>query len=268
MSVASDIQEQIERSIAELPEKEYIRPSMTVDQFVAEFAGTISQAKVDREQLERSGFDWGKMILIQALYDNLLDACRDRTIALLNTPRVIADFDELMQLALNDRKVLKEVASAIILEANDPNLTRLVRGWLAGNGRNKLLTCNLNLVSLINDYPSVAAWIKPGGVLVDGDFLEQAGNRAVALLRMQGLILRNGKPENAAVDRQRSLLTLCIREQKMIKRFAHAAFIDNLEYYKQYYCSHVRRERDKRYASKKRAAALCSEEEHHLAAEV
>ncbi len=242
MAVAQEIQEQIERDITHLSETDYRRPSMKIDQFVMEFSGTILQLKLDREKLEQSGFNWERVALFEGLLDNLLDAIRDRTSAILCAPQARAAFNEQMQIAVDERKVLREVALAIIELTGDKDLKFLVRGWLKGNRKSSILMCNLHLVSLISEHPRIAACTRPGGIAVDAAYLEQAGARAVELLRMQGIVLREDKPEKVAVARQKRLITLCMAAQHEIKKAARVAFYDDLEYFRQHYCSKARRQ--------------------------
>ncbi len=69
------------------------------------------------------------------------------------------------------------------------------------------------------------------------------------LLRVQGIVLREDKPEKVAVDRQKRLITLCMAAQHEIRKAARVAFFDDLEYFRQHYCSKARRQYVKSNAS-------------------
>jgi hypothetical protein len=110
-----------------------------------------------------------------------------------------------------------------------------------GSGMIDDMTDSVGLTSFIAQHPEQAAQIRPAGQVIDAQFLEQAKNRAVGLLAARGFVLEHGVPQNAAVDRQNRLLTLCLNAQSDIKKFAYAAFCDDIEYYNRHYASEASR---------------------------
>lgn len=241
-----DIVKQIEKKVSLLTEKEFQRPSMTVNQFIEEMSGTLSQARTDREMLVKSGFDWKLMTEYQKCFEMMTEACCERTTALLDTPKAKKNFDQEMKTAKEERAFLKVVASSIVKYTDDESLRQSYREAVKGNSRIKVLVCNLDLVSMIGDYPRIAAQVRPGGRVADSKFLKSASDRAVRLLKTRGLVIRNGSPVNEAVNRKNSLITLCLRAQSKIKEAARTAFFNDLEYYRRHYCSPVRRARNKK----------------------
>ncbi len=251
MAVDPRMQDEVERRVAALSPREFQRPSMSIDDFIKEMGGTLGQACADRKRLEQSGFDWGQMPLYNALFENLLDACRDRSTALANTPAAKLLFDEQLKAALEDRAVLKEVASVIVKRTGDDHLKKTYLRIIRGNSRVKLLTSIEDLIAFVENYPQIVSQTRPGGIVIDRPFLDRAKARVEELLALKGIVINDGNPENRAVLRQNALITLCLSAQTAIKDAAHTAFFNDISYYRKSYCSEARRAKDRRLRDKK-----------------
>ncbi len=241
MGIATEIREAIEKRIAQTSPESIKRQALGLEQFLLEQSAILAQAKVDKVRLEAAGFDWGEMAIADGLFEYLALALRDRTTARLDTPEAKAEFDRKMKEAWRDRVVLKEVAAYIVKRCGSRDVEWKFQDAIKGKGRTKLLTGNLDLVSLMGQYPRWALEIRPEGRVADSQFLTEAAGRALELLKTKGMVIRNGSPLNAAVARQNILVHLCNNCKLMIKEYAHAAFISELDYYRQYYCSAARR---------------------------
>lgn len=157
-----------------------------------------------------------------------------------DSPEKRAKFDTQMAIAEMDRKRLGVVAAYVVEKSGDKKALRNYRYIAKGSGPIDTLTDNLGLSALVRQFPEMASQIKPGGQAVDAKYLDEATARAVELLAMSGYVMERGVPQNVAVDRQNRLLTLCMQAQSDIKKFAAAAFFDNIEYYNSNYASDIR----------------------------
>ena len=237
MAVASKMSAIIEKEIEALTRSDYRRPGTSMNKFIGEFSGLLAQAEEDRDMLVASGLDGELLPKYRALLEMLSLAYGDRLGTTPESPEQRVDFNEKMALAENDRRRLGVVGAHIAEKSNDPPARSSYRRIAKGSGSVDTLTDNLGLVTLIKEYPELAAEIKPGGVEITAAYMDEVVTRAVNLLQMRGIVVEKGVPRNEAVDRQNRLLTLCLNAQSHIKKYAYAAFFDNIEYYNSNYAS-------------------------------
>lgn len=242
MAISSELEKEIEKEAAGLRKKDYRRPSMTISKFLDEYGNNLAQAEKDNDALVAAGFNGSRMPKYRACFEMLSLAIGERIGAIPDTPEKRARFDEQMALAEKDRRMLAVVCSHIAERSSDKKAQQNYRMIAQGNSIIDTLTDNLALVALIKEFPQYAAEIKPGGVAVTKEYMEEAIKRAVDLLQMKGIVVEKGIPQNAAVDRQNRLLTLCVLAQADIRKFARAAFYDNSDYYIKNYASEIRRQ--------------------------
>jgi hypothetical protein len=208
-----------------------------MNKFIGEFSGNLAQADEDRDILVASGFDQELMPKFRGLLEMLSLAYGERLGTTPESPEKRVAFNEGMALAEKDRRRLGVVGAHIAEKSGDPMARRSYRLIAKGSGYIDTLTDNLGLVALIKKYPEEAAEIKPGGVEISAAYMDEVVARAVELLQMRGIVVEKGVPKNVTVDRQNRLLTLCLNAQSYIKKYAYAAFFDNIEYYNSNYAS-------------------------------
>jgi hypothetical protein len=242
MAISQELTREIEQELAALAKKDLRKPPMTIAKFLDEFGNNLGQAEKDNDPLVAAGFKNSRIPKYRAYFEMLSLAIGERIGAIADTPEKRAMFDEQMAIAEKDRKMMAVVASHIAEQSDDKKALHNYRVIAKGNSIIDTLTDILGLSALIKEYPQYASEIRPGGVAITGQFMDQAVERAVALLQMKGVVVEKGVPHNAAVDRQNRLLTLCIKAQADIRKFARAAFYDNSDYYNQNYASEARRQ--------------------------
>lgn len=235
MPVSQALQQQIELEISSLSENEMRRPSGSIKDFILEHGRILAQADRDRDALVCANFDWGVKATYNGAYETLLLARGARLGAKLRSPDARDDFDREMEIIRKDRIVLREAASYVVKNCGSRRTAIRYRAIPRGQGKTRTLTGCLDLIAIINEYPLLASRICPCGVKVNAAYLQEVAGRAFALLKMKGIIMVNGVPQNVNVTRQNRLIALCMKHQAVIKEYAHAAFADNLEYYRRYY---------------------------------
>ncbi|KMQ49473.1 hypothetical protein CHISP_3618 [Chitinispirillum alkaliphilum] len=244
--VAPFLQDDIEREIAALKESELRRPSMAINQFVDEYSAVLAQAYRDRSSLVNAGFDWSKMPRYDALFENLILSLGDSMCATSQTPEKI-EFDRLIVEAQRCRVILKEVGAYIVKNIKDKRVSRYYKRAATGIRQEKCLTSILDLVALIREYPEIASQIRPQGVTVDSAYLTGATRCALDLLQLKGEAEIKKVPQAIASERKKRLVTICMKAQKDIKKFAYAAFRKDLQYYYAFYTSSARQVQSLRY---------------------
>jgi hypothetical protein len=237
MSISKELNAIIEKEIAALNRSEYRRPGVSMNKFIGEFSGNLAQVEEDKDTLVASGFDWSLMPKYRGLLEVLSLAYGERLGTTPESPEQRVAFNEQMALAEKDRRRLGVVGAHIAEKSDDALARRNYRLIAKGSGAIDTLTDNLGLAALIKKYPKEAADIKPGGMEISDAYLDEVVTRAVDLLQMRGIVVEKGIPQNGAVDRQNRLLTLCLNAQSYIKKYAYAAFFDNMEYYDSNYAS-------------------------------
>ena len=142
----------------------------------------------------------------------------------------------------NDRKRLMVVAAFIAEMSSDKSAHRNYKEMVKGGGIVDTLCDNLAGVAMVGSYPELASQIKPGGFQVTASYCAEVSKRAIEMLKLKGFVVENGVPENITVDRQNRLITLCMDALTEIRRYARAAFFDDLDYYNSNYASAFRQE--------------------------
>ncbi|KMQ50424.1 hypothetical protein CHISP_2671 [Chitinispirillum alkaliphilum] len=195
-----------------------------------------------------AGYDWGKMARYEALFENLVISLSGSDTAEFRSAEKIR-FDRLVAEAQSCRVVLKEIGAYIVSKVKDRRISNYFNRITTGNGLNSCLVSTFDLIALVRKYPEHASQISPRGVAVDDRYLKDAARRAVELLQSKGEVEIETLPIHVKRLRQKKLITLCIKAQMDIKKFARAAFVKNYRYYNSNYSSSVRRVQNKKYGS-------------------
>lgn len=235
MSVTPELKQRIEADMAKLKPSEFRRPGKSIIKFTGEFSANLSQAEVDKPALITAKCDWNLLPYFLACFELLILALGERIGASPESSEELSSFQADMASAVRDRKILAVVASFIVRKSGDKNAANNYRKIQKGSGNIDRWIDILSFISMMREYPELASQINPGGQQIDEPYLEEAGNRAIKLLKMSGYVLENGVPRNVTVDRQNRLLTLCCNAQSYIKEYARAAFYDDMEYYNAHY---------------------------------
>ena len=241
MAVPEELKIVIENEAAALTKKQFRRPSMSINKFIGEFSALLAQADEDKEKLIVSGFNWSRMPLFTALFETLNLAYGERIGTMLEVPEKRALFDQNMALANSDRRRLGIVATHIVEKSKSRKAAQVYRYIAKGSGIVDTLTDNLGLVTLIREFAQIAFEIRPGGKEITPEYLDEVCSRALELLQLKGFVIEKGVPKNSAVDRQNRLLTLAMDAQSYIRKYAYAAFFEDIEYYNSNYASESRK---------------------------
>lgn len=237
MSISPELTKEIEKEISGLTKSDFRRPGGSINKFIGEFSSTLAQAAEDMDMLVKTGFDASRMPKYNALLEMFSMAYGERIGSVQDTPEKRVRFDAQMALAEKDRKMLGVVCAHIAEKSGSKKAQQNYRFINKGSGIIDTLTDNLGLAALVKEFPQLAAEIKPGAYEINAKYLEEVVSRAVELLQMKGIVVEQGVPQSVAVERQNRLLTLCLNAQSYIKKYAYAAYFDNMDYYNSNYAS-------------------------------
>jgi hypothetical protein len=241
MAITPELMEKIDKEMLALTEDDYRRPGTSINKFIDDLSGNLAQANFDLIALANAGFDASNMPYYNALLEMLSLVHAERRGIVTDTPEKRAYFDKQIVEAELDKKRLMVVAGHIVEMTGSKKLQRNYRVIAEGSGYVDMLNDVLALVSMVLGYPKYSSQIKPGGVEITDAYCKDASNRAVELLLLKGYVVEHGVPQNKSVDWQNRIVTLCLRAQSDIKKFANAAFFEKLDYYNSNYASDSRR---------------------------
>jgi hypothetical protein len=188
-------------------------------------------------KLVAAGFDWSLMEKFNGYFEELLLAHGDRTTSLPQSPEERKIYDTNLELALDERKVCRLIMEHIVESINDDKLKQIYNKIQNGSGVIDTLSDNISFTSIIPRYMELATQIRPGGKVVTVEYLEEAKKRAVMLLKMRGIVVENGVPKDDTVEYQNRIITLCVKALAYIRKFARAAFYNDIPHYNRYYVS-------------------------------
>ncbi len=236
-----NIQKQVDKEVDRLGDADLRRPAMSIKDFIEEHSKVLARVQIDKSCVEKAGFNWERFPVFVCQFENLVLVHGERTGTKLKSPQVLAAFNRDLEKVKSDRKLLKAVAGYVVKNSGSKRAAIKMRRIPRTNSKTALLTSCLDLISIIQEFPQLSRQIRPAGRELTSDNLQEISNRVLSLLKRKGVVVVNGIPQNALVARQNRLVTLCLRAQATIKEFASAAFIEDPEYYKKYYCSERRK---------------------------
>ncbi|KMQ50422.1 hypothetical protein CHISP_2669 [Chitinispirillum alkaliphilum] len=240
MGISPEMRSFIEEKITALTEADYQRIPMGIQDFFDEKSAVMAQVHKDKDALIAAGFDWDRMEEFEACFEMLLLAHGQRVVSIPDNPDERATYYSELAIAEDDRKVLRLVLDYIAQETNDRDVQRIYRMIQSGHGMVDTMVDNISFTKIISRYPELASQIRPGGRMVTPEYLEEVKRRSLTLLRMRGVVVRDGVPANEAVDYQNRIITLCVQALTYVRRFARAAFYNDLSYYNSNYASRRR----------------------------
>lgn len=238
MAVTPELAGQIEQELSGLQKSDIKRPGTSMNKFIDDFTTTLAQVEIDLEALVKAGFDASTLPRSRALLELLSLAYGERRGVTPEAAEKREYFDQQMTLATMDKKRLSVVCSHIAKNCGDKKTQQNYHAITLGSGIIDTLNDNLAMVAMIHENLQIASQVKPGGFTIDETYCNEVKERAVELLMLKGVVVNHGNPQNNIVDRQNRLLSLCMNVMSEIKRFAHAAFFDNLEYYSSNYSTY------------------------------
>ncbi|KMQ49474.1 hypothetical protein CHISP_3619 [Chitinispirillum alkaliphilum] len=241
MGISPEMRSIVEQKIAALTEADYIRIPSSIQDFFGEKSSMIAQVNKDKDALVAAGFNWDRMEEFEAYFEMLLIAHGERVVSIPESPEERATYYSDLAIAEDDRKVLRLVLDHIAQETDDREVQRIYRKIQSGNGMIDTMVDNIAFTKIIARYPQLASEIRPGGKIVSPEYLQEVKRRAINLLRMRGVVVKDGVPTNDAVDNQNRIITLCVQALNYIRRYARAAFYNDLAYYNSNYVTRRRR---------------------------
>jgi hypothetical protein len=242
MALSAELSAEIDKMIVGMKKSDYRRAGTGINDFINAYSSLLAQTEKDIPSLTGAGFDSSKMPRYQGYLELLLLTLGDRRGVAPNAEEKKVFFDQQLVLAELDKKRLMIVCSYIAEFSTDKAVRRSYKEIAKGSGIIDTLCDNLACVSMIRENPELASQIKPGGIEITEEYCAEVSKRAVELLMLKGFVVSQGVPENIMVDRQNRIITLCMDAISEIRRFAKAAFFDDLDYYNNNYASLFRQQ--------------------------
>lgn len=230
--ISPDVKRTIDEEAQALNPKDYRSTTLSAQGILRSYSGLMYQVKKDKVPLVESGFEWERMPKYEGYLTVLADVNAERVITVPSSPEEKKDFDRRMEAAEIVRRKLRMVVSHIIDVTDSDELRTAYRLIAEKSGQVDTLQDNRSYIGIIRRYPEIARELKPGGVEMTSDILDEIYKEADALLSVLGA---DDHPRNEAVDLQNRIITLCLNAQTYIKKYARAAFVDDPEYYNRYY---------------------------------
>lgn len=140
------------------------------------------------------------------------------------------------------KKKIMVVLRFMVIRTQDTNVKRSYKMIQKGYGDIDTLQDIIAGVSLIKSHSEYLSQVRPGGIEVTLDYLEESKKLALELVAMRGDVTAAADDTSVYVDRQNRLLTLCIKVQREIKLFADIAYYNDQDRYDRYYASDRLRE--------------------------
>lgn len=235
MAISPELEQAIEQDMKKLKSKDIRRPGSSINKFMNDLSVIKAQAEKDKPSLVNAGYNESSLIRTDALLILLSLTHGERRGTTPVSAEKRAFFDQQMPLANLDKKRLSIVCSHIAESCGNKKVLRNYRVILQGSSMIDTLNDNLAMVSLVRDYPGLASQVKPGGVAIDETYCNEVKTRAMELLSICGAVSNENNSTDTLIDRQNRLITLCINSINEIKKYAHAAFFEDPEYYNRHY---------------------------------
>ena len=234
MAPVIEFQQEIENEMAALAAADLRKAGCSGSRFTDIFGNILAQAGKDREYLVNAGMPAAKLDRYNACLVMLTYIYGTRHGATCNTERN-AYFREQMTQAIVDRKRLSVVAQHLLKSCTDNTIIKNIQRQSSSSSITAVLNANIAYVAFIKEHPKRASEIRPGGVTIDQAFLTAAHNRAADLLALKEMVVKKGTQPLSEVDSLNRIVTLCRNAMTDIKKFASAAFIDDISYLKKHY---------------------------------
>jgi len=236
MTIDPKMNEAIETEMASLQPGDYLKPGCAFDDYVRGYSRLLGQAEQDKALLVAAGFPYEEnMPRYSAYQEKLALEHGERVNAEAARSDAARQFAEGMPRAEADRKVLMAMARYVVATSDKPEPKKVYDMIRKGDSQVDTLNDNIALVGFVRAYAELAAEVRPGGITVDEPYLQRVESNALDLLRLRGQAMTATGDATLKVDRQNRILTLCIRAERDIKRFADAAFFDDTERYNRDY---------------------------------
>jgi hypothetical protein len=235
MAPSTESSAEVEKKMAELTKTEYERSGLTQKKFLDYFISINAQAVTDKVALINAGLNPSNIPLYLAMQEKLALSYGQRYGTINQNSEQKTYFDLQYPISEKEKKYMLLVARHIVERSGDIKVEKAYKQIVKGSGILDTLVDVITLKPLIMAYLLFASEIKPGGTVVDSDYITKAAERAIELLNMKGFVIEQGLPVNNNVDQLNRITTLCVRAIAEIKKFAEAAFIEDPEYLKENY---------------------------------
>jgi hypothetical protein len=231
MAISDALKKEIDNSMSNLSPADYRRPNSSILQFIDNWSTLLATTEKDIGFLEAAGLPSGRLEFYKALFEMMTLIFAQRHGAREESQDQKIFFDQEFRQVEIDRRRMMAVVSHIVDSTDDKLILREYKFITKGNSIVDSLNDVISLSSIIVANLSIAAEVRPGGLLIDSEYCKAATDRALTLLKIKGLVIEKGIPESKIVDQLNRILTLCVNAQREIKKFANLAFIDDPEHY-------------------------------------
>ncbi len=231
MAISDALKKEIDGMMSNLSPADYHRPNSSILQFIDNWSSLLAAIEKDLTFLEAAGLPSGRLEFYKALFEMLTLIFGQRHGAKTESQEQKIYFDQEFRQVETDRRRMMAVVSHIVDSTDDKTIKRDYKFITKGNNIIDSLNDVISFSTIIEANLSIAAEVRPGGMVIDSEYCKAATDRALTLLKIKGLVVEKGIPESKMVDQLNRILTLCINAQREIKKFANLAFIDDPEHY-------------------------------------
>lgn len=237
MAISEELKKLIEQELFGLQESQIVRSGLSFNDFSKDYSILLGQVNVDRVPLEQAGFDFTLM----AKYEAYLELLGIEHAKRVNAEGIQGPFkteaEKRLPKAVDDRKLLLVVIRHIVNVLNTNEARAMYKMIMKGSGEYDTFHDVAAGVGFVRSYMDIASQIRPGGKVINEEFLKDAEDNVLGLLKLRGAVYSEGSETSTQLDRLNCLVTLCILASRRIKTFAEAAFVYDQEYYNQKYAN-------------------------------
>ncbi len=223
--------------------KEIKEPGMGFDPFSGEYARYMAQMKIDKDALMIAAMKETLMEKFNAYYYVLTNEHALRLVTEGTGSPELIEFAEKYKFSTLYRDSLLSVLQFIMDEIENTAIKAAYRKIMKGDGTQAKLNDVISLATLVEQYLDLAAEIKPGGVTIDKAYLDLVRAHTYEMLELHALVQSTAPDRSVHVATQNKLITLCLKAETKLKRYAKAAFVVNKDYYDEHYVNHVQRDK-------------------------
>lgn len=231
MAISDALKKEIDIMMSNLSPADYRRPNSSMLQFIDNWSSLLAVTERDLTFLEAAGLPTGRLEYYKALFEMMTLIFGQRHGAKAESQDQKIFFDQEYRQVEIDRRRMVAVVSHILDSTDDKIIMREYKFITKGNNIIDSLNDVISLSTIIEQHLSIAAEVRPGGIVIDSEYCKSATDRALTLLKIKGLVVEKGMPESKMVDQLNRIVTLCVNAQREIKKFANLAFIDDPEHY-------------------------------------
>lgn len=237
MAISQELDDRIEKEMADLTASRYLRAGMAYNRFVKELTNLIAQAKEDKDLLIKTKFNPEEFSYYDACLEKLALEHAHRYTAEKTEKKVIQEFNEGMPIAKLNKKILMGMGRFVKRETNDKDAIHIYKYVQKGSGDVDTLNDNITMSQFGKRFFETASKISPGAQDITEEYLNKVENDAVHLLKLAGLADAASDEKKEEVDRMHRIVSLCVKIRSDIKFYAEMAFLSKPDHYSEHYAS-------------------------------